>query len=78
MFSEIPFNRIVEVGQSALLRKRRFVVSWLLGRYCNYKCSYCWVHGRSDVKDHRPFELCKITIDNIKKQARERNLVIQF
>jgi organic radical activating enzyme len=49
-----------------------FTVSWLLGRFCNYKCSYCWPYARSDKKDHRPTELCLKTVDEIKRQARER------
>jgi len=69
-FSKIPFDRIVRVGQISMLNNDLFTVSWLLGRYCNYKCSYCWEHGRSDIKDHRPTELCLKTIDSIKKQAR--------
>ena len=46
-------------------------MSWLLGRFCNYKCSYCWSYARSDRKDHRPTELCLATIDEIKRQARD-------
>ena len=69
-FSLIPFDKIVKLGQTSMLEKDLFTVSWLLGRYCNYKCSYCWAHGRSDVKDHRPTELCLKTIDSIKEQAR--------
>tara|TARA_Y100000296_G_scaffold43194_1_gene49664 strand:- start:1188 stop:2255 length:1068 start_codon:yes stop_codon:yes gene_type:complete len=49
-----------------------FTVSWLLGRFCNYHCSYCWPYARSNKKDHRPTELCLKTIDSIKEQARER------
>ena len=48
-----------------------FTVSWLLGRFCNYRCSYCWPHARSDRKD-RHIELCLKTVDEIKRQARER------
>ena len=69
-FSEIPFNDIVQFGQRTLLYRDIFTVSWLLGRFCNYKCSYCWPYARSDKKDHRPTELCLKTIDEIKKQAR--------
>jgi len=71
-FSKIPLDRIVRVGQISMLNNDLFTVSWLLGRYCNYNCSYCWAHGRSDVKDHRPTELCLKTIDSIKEQARDR------
>lgn len=69
-FTKIPFNDIVQVGQRNLLYRDLFTVSWLLGRYCNYRCSYCWPYARSDTKDHRPTELCISTIDEIKRQAR--------
>ena len=71
-FTQIPFNDIVRVGQRTMLYRDLFTVSWLLGRFCNYKCSYCWPYARSDKKDHRPTELCLKTVDEIKRQARER------
>jgi molybdenum cofactor biosynthesis enzyme MoaA len=70
-FTKIPFDDIVSVGQRTLLYRDLFTVSWLLGRFCNYKCSYCWPYARSDRKDHRPTELCLRTIDEIKRQARD-------
>jgi len=69
-FSKIPFDDIVSVGQRTLLYRDIFTVSWLLGRYCNYRCSYCWPYARSNTKDHRPTKLCLMTIDEIKRQAR--------
>jgi len=69
-FTKIPFNDLVSVGQRTLLYRDLFTVSWLLGRFCNYRCSYCWPYARSDRKDHRPTELCLKTIDEIKRQAR--------
>ncbi len=69
-FSSIPFPEIVKVGQRSLLYRDLFSVSWLLGRYCNYTCSYCWPHGRSNERDHRPVELLTQTMDEIKKQSR--------
>lgn len=72
-FTKIPYEDIVRVGQRTMLYKDLFTVSWLLGRYCNYRCSYCWPYARSDTKDHRPTELCLKTIDEIKRQAREKN-----
>lgn len=71
-FTQIPFDDLVRVGQRTMLYRDLFTVSWILGRFCNYRCSYCWPHGRSDKKDHRPTELCLETIDEIKRQARER------
>jgi organic radical activating enzyme len=71
-FTKIPFDDLVRVGQRTMLYRDMFTVSWLLGRFCNYRCSYCWPYARSDRKDHRPTELCLLTIDEIKRQARER------
>ena len=70
-FTKIPLDDIVSVGQRTLLYRDIFTVSWLLGRFCNYNCSYCWPYARSSKKDHRPTELCLSTIDEIKRQARE-------
>lgn len=71
-FRRIPFDDIQSFGQRTLLYRDLFCVSWLLGRYCNYNCSYCWPYARSDEKDHRPTELVISTLDEIKRQARER------
>jgi MoaA/NifB/PqqE/SkfB family radical SAM enzyme len=71
-FTKIPYDDIQRVGQRTMLYRDLFTVSWLLGRFCNYRCSYCWPYARSDKKDHRPTELCLLTVDEIKRQARER------
>ena len=68
-FSDIPWTRIVKFGQATLLDSTLFTVSWILGRFCNYKCSYCWPYARSDKVDHQPLEIYKRTIDQIKIQA---------
>jgi len=72
-FTQIPFERITRFGQRTLLYRDLFCVSWLLGRYCNYNCSYCWPYARSNTKDYRPIELNLMTMDEIKRQSRERN-----
>ena len=72
-FTKIPYSDLVRVGQRTMLYRDMFTVSWLLGRYCNYRCSYCWPYARSDTKDHRPTPLMLHTVDEIKRQARERN-----
>lgn len=73
-FTAIPFDRLVKVGQRSMLYRDMFTVSWLLGRHCNYKCSYCWPYARSDTKDFRPTEVVTGVMDEIKRQARERDL----
>lgn len=67
----IPFHDIVKFGQRTMLEQPLFSVSWILGRFCNYSCSYCWPYARSDTPDHQSLELYKSTVDKIKNQARQ-------
>ncbi len=69
-FTNIPFQDIVRFGQRTMLERPLFSTSWILGRFCNYKCSYCWPYARSDDLDHLDLDVYKNTIDKIKKQAR--------
>ena len=69
-FTDIPFEHIVRFGQRTMLTKPLFSTSWILGRFCNYNCSYCWPYARSDKLDHQPLEVYKSTVDEIKRQAR--------
>ena len=69
-FSNIPFEKITQFGQQTMLDRPLFNVSWILGRFCNYKCSYCWPYARTDTPDHQPLEVYKTTVDEIKRQAR--------
>ncbi len=71
-FEQIPFNDIVRVGQISQLYEDLFCVSWILGRFCNYKCSYCWPYASTRTKDHRSYDQVISTIDEIKRQARDR------
>ena len=70
-FTKIPLDDIVSVGQRTLLYRDIFTVSWLLGRFCNYNCSYCWPYANTDKPDHQELSLYKSTIDEIKSQARD-------
>ena len=76
-FQSIPFQNIVKFGQRTMLTKPLFAVSWILGRFCNYNCSYCWPYARSDKLDHFPLETYTETINEIKRQA-NRNGFNQF
>jgi organic radical activating enzyme len=68
-FSNIPFAKIVKFGQQTMLDRPLFNISWILGRFCNYKCSYCWPYARSDQLDYQSLEVYKCTVDEIKRQA---------
>ena len=70
-FSSIPFDKITSFGQQTMLDRPLFNVSWILGRFCNYKCSYCWPYARSDSLDFQTLEVYKNTVDEIKRQARQ-------
>lgn len=65
----VPFDNIVRFGQRSMLAKPLFSISWILGRFCNYQCSYCWPYARSNKVDHLSFEIYKNTVDQIKTQA---------
>lgn len=65
-----PFEHIVRFGQKTMLDMDLFNVSWILGRFCNYSCSYCWPYARSDKVDHYPIEVYTAAVDSIKQQAR--------
>jgi len=69
-FSLIPFEKIQRFGQQTMLDRPLFNISWILGRFCNYKCSYCWPYARSDQPDHQTLEVYKSTVNEIKRQAR--------
>jgi pyruvate-formate lyase-activating enzyme len=69
-FQNIPFDQIVRFGQNTMLERPLFSVSWILGRFCNYNCSYCWPYARSDKVDYQDFDIYKSTIDEIKRQAK--------
>jgi organic radical activating enzyme len=70
-FRSIPWNNITRFGQKTLLDTDLFTVSWILARFCNYNCSYCWPYARSSTPDHQDLELYKRTLTEIKMQARE-------
>lgn len=70
-FQNIPFQNIIKFGQRTMLARPLFSVSWILGRFCNYNCSYCWPYARSDRIDHQEHEVYIKTIDEIKHQARQ-------
>jgi hypothetical protein len=70
-FQSIPFSNIIRFGQRTMLERPLFSVSWILGRFCNYNCSYCWPYARSDKVDHLPYEIYTKTVDDIKRQARQ-------
>jgi organic radical activating enzyme len=68
--SQIPFDKIIKFGQQTMLDTNLFSVSWILGLFCNYNCSYCWPYARTDKPDHQELAVYTNTVDEIKRQAR--------
>lgn len=68
-FTKIPFERIIKFGQDTMLDKNLFSISWILGRFCNYSCSYCWPYAHSDKPDYQTLQTYLKTIESIKEQA---------
>lgn len=67
----IPFEQIIRFGQRTMLDRPLFSVSWILGRFCNYKCSYCWPYARSDELDYQSLEVYTNVINEVKRQANQ-------
>lgn len=67
----VPWKKIIQFGQQTMLDRPLFNTSWILGRFCNYRCSYCWPYARSDKLDYQSFEVYTAAIDEIKRQARQ-------
>ena len=68
---DIPLESIKSFGQQTMLDRPLFNVSWILGRFCNYNCSYCWPYARTDQPDYQDFAVYTRAIDEIKRQARQ-------
>ena len=71
-FRAIPFDSIESCGARMLLYTKTFSIFYTLNRYCNYACSYCWPFAHSSEKLFRPATTVIATVDEIKRQARER------
>jgi organic radical activating enzyme len=74
---DIPWQSITRFGQQTMLDTDLFSISWILGRFCNYRCSYCWPYARTDVPDYQDFATYTHAVDEIKRQAR-RNGFTRF
>lgn len=74
-FTKIPFDKIIKFGQETLLDTDLFTVSWILGRFCNYSCSYCWPYANSQTPDHLEFDVYSKAIDQIRFQASNNGFV---
>lgn len=75
MFCSIPFDQIIRFGQRTMLSRPLFSISWILGRFCNYHCSYCWPYANSNRPDYLSHDTYIRTVNKIKKQAKQNGFV---
>ena len=74
-FTQIPFDKITKFGQETMLDSKLFSISWILGRFCNYSCSYCWPYAHADKPDYQSLHTYLKTIESIKQQANDNGFV---
>ena len=71
-FQSIPYDRIVEFRDIQLFHNNIFQIHWILGRYCNYNCSYCWPASHSANRDEPKDEsYFRDAVTNIVNNARQ-------
>lgn len=70
---KIPFDQIIKIGQRTMLNRPLFAVSWILGRFCNYSCSYCWPYANTNKSDFMDVEIYKRIAESINTQANSNN-----
>lgn len=68
MYTDIPWDDIVRLEQNK--QDIPFSIAWVLGRFCNYSCSYCYDFAHSDKVDHQPLEVYQNVLTEVKTQAR--------
>lgn len=53
-------------------------VTWMLGKRCNYDCSYCTPHIHDAVSPHISLEFVQAFADKIDRFAQQNNRTVQF
>ena len=73
-YVNIPWDDIVRVETNFINKIEPFTIAWVLGRFCNYSCSYCYDFAHSDKVDHFSLQVYKDTVSEIKRQSRQNGL----
>ena len=64
----IPIDDIVEISTRTFKNWNIANCKWVLNRYCNYSCSYCWPWAHSNKKDFMPEDVYLLAVDEIVHQ----------
>tara|TARA_B100000941_G_scaffold266540_1_gene221894 strand:+ start:84 stop:1088 length:1005 start_codon:yes stop_codon:yes gene_type:complete len=69
-------NEIIEVYSNTFKKRKIANCSWIINRYCNYNCSYCWPHAHQKEKDFLTEDQYLIAVDNIIKQFNKNGFTL--
>lgn len=69
---DIPWDRIVKLGDVKFLDRHWFNCSIIFGTFCNYKCSYCWPTAHDAEYNFLLLSRYLSFIDNLTQQASDR------
>ncbi len=67
----IDKNKITEVYSETFKNNNIANCSWIMNRYCNYSCSYCWPHAHQKQKDFLTENQYLMAINEIINQFHE-------
>lgn len=69
-FSESTIEKPHSISMSNLAHAKEFpqIISWDIGRRCNYKCSYCPSSTANNFEAHKSFESLQVATESIIKK----------
>lgn len=66
-------NDFISLGSNAFTKNKLASCTWILNRYCNYSCSYCWPHAHQQQKDFMSEDTYLIAVNEIIQQFKQNN-----
>ena len=61
----IPYDKIIEITTRTFQNQNIANCKWVLNRFCNYSCSYCWPWAHSNKKDFMSEDTYLLAVDEI-------------
>jgi MoaA/NifB/PqqE/SkfB family radical SAM enzyme len=62
---QIPFEDVISVYGKTFDNEKYLTVTWNLGTFCNYDCSYCWPNTHSKKYDYKSLGVYQLALDNL-------------
>jgi organic radical activating enzyme len=61
-------KEFIKVGSQAFIKNKLASCTWIINRYCNYSCSYCWPHAHQQQKDFLPEDTYLVAVNEVIQQ----------